>query len=177
MFPYLTLHDATQTRNKNLLISHCYLTLELHTRHSPILTAIHFTLEHKARWESVFGVFGLRCQMFGEWVGVLYLLTRSHHMLLADITDITHHSLIAPTFIGWLVVTWLPGPAPHTRDEGPRQLTPAWYPDTSQASSVQRVFQFIEVEISTETRLTGVHLCLIIFRNGCVNSWPRHLCI
>ena len=151
MFPYLTLHDATQTRNKNLLISHCYLTLELHTRHSPILTAIHFTLEHKARWESVFG---LRCQMFGEWVGVLYLLTRSHHMLLADITDITHHSLICPDLYRMTcrdLITWA---RPTHSWRGAQTTDPGLIPSHhSQASSVQRVFQFIEVEISTETRL------------------------
>ena len=58
MFPYLTLHDATQTRNKNLLISHCYLTLALHTLLSPILV----TITRTSLWNTK-RILGLRCQM------------------------------------------------------------------------------------------------------------------
>ena len=101
MFPYLTLHDATQTRNKNLLISHCYLTLELHTLLSPILV----TITRSSHWNTKQSVFGLRCQMCS-----LFADKEPRHRM-GGWHDITHHSRARP-LSRWLVVTWLPGPAP-----------------------------------------------------------------
>ena len=68
MFPYLTLHDATQTRNKNLLISHCYLTLELGTRLSLVTITRTSHQNTKLARESVFSASDV-------WRIPLYLLT------------------------------------------------------------------------------------------------------
>ena len=114
MFPYLTLHDATQTRNKNLLISHCYLTLALHTLLSPILV----TITRSSHWNTK-RIFGLRCQKCS-----LLADKEPRH----DITDIPHHSRARPLspwcrdLITQARPAW-PAPAPlvtlQTTDPGP----------------------------------------------------------
>lgn len=111
MFPYLTLHDATQTRNKNLLISHCYLTLELGTRLSLVTITRTSHRNTKLSWERAF----FQPQMCGE---SLFICWQGPSSWAADIT---------PMYPGawWplsqcIVVTWLPGPALLTRDTRPR---------------------------------------------------------
>ena len=119
MFPYLTLHDATQTRNKNLLISHCYLTLELGTRLSLV------TITRTSHRNTKLARACFRPQMWGESLFICWQEP--------IIGGCWHHPMCpgARPLSRYLVVTWLPGarPAPSwhqaqtlTRPGGHSQL-------------------------------------------------------
>ena len=117
MFPYLTLHDATQTRNKNLLISHCYLTLELGTRLSLVTITRTSHRNTKLARESAFSASDV-------WRIPLYLLTGAIIMGLLTSPrctrgpgDLYPGVLSWPDYLGPPSSLVTPGPDTDPRDQ------------------------------------------------------------
>ena len=130
MFPYLTLHDATQTRNKNLLISHCYLTLELGTRLSLV------TITRTSHRNTKLARACFRPQMWGESLFICWQEP--------IIGGCWHHPMCpgAPTFIplscGDLITR---GPPCSLVTPGP-DTDPAWGSQSALNIICSALFQF-----------------------------------